>query len=144
MYSSIYSVQSSTQRLLIRALFGFMLKQVESYPFPFSSESRMWWFVLGSPWVASLELKSKPSYLSIHTRSSSLIRQLYLDSRVKELRLHRFTFLDGQSLVLGPVAHLGLVVSSYLLPYVLYTSPGLCLVSVGRLPFKCGSKPQGD
>ena len=31
MYSSIYRVQSSTRRLPIRALFGFMLKLVESY-----------------------------------------------------------------------------------------------------------------
>ena len=120
------------------------VQTVESYPLPFPSESRMWWFVLGSPWVASLELESKPSYLSIHTCSSSLIRQLYLDSRVKELHLHHFTFCDGQSLVPGPVAHLGLVISSYSLPYVLYTSPGSCLVSVGQLPFKHGSKPQGD
>ena len=47
---------------------------VESYPFPFPSESHMWWFVLGLPWVTSLELESKPSYLSIHTHLSSLIR----------------------------------------------------------------------
>ena len=32
MYFSIYSLQSSTQRLPIRALFGFTLKLVGSYP----------------------------------------------------------------------------------------------------------------
>ena len=68
----------------------------------------MWWFVLGSPWVASLELESKPLYLSIHTHLSSLIRQLYPDSRVKELPLHIFRFEHSQPLVLFPVAHSGL------------------------------------
>ena len=48
MYSSIYRVQSSTRRLPIRALFGFTLKQVESYSLPLSSERPVWWFVLGS------------------------------------------------------------------------------------------------
>ena len=48
MYSSIYRVQSSTRRLPIRALFGFTLKLVESYFLPLSSESLVWWFVLGS------------------------------------------------------------------------------------------------
>ena len=43
MYSSIYRVQSSTRRLPIRALFGFMLKLVGSYLSP----SPVWWFVLG-------------------------------------------------------------------------------------------------
>ena len=38
MYSSIYSLQSSTQRLPIRALFGFTLKQSSPIP-PFLSES---------------------------------------------------------------------------------------------------------
>ena len=82
----------------------------------------MWWFVLGSlPWVASLELKS--NHLLVHhiMHLSSLIRQLYLDSRVKELHLHRFTFLNGQSLVPGPVAHLGLVTFSY--HYPMYYTP---------------------
>ena len=55
MYSSIYRVQSSTRRLPIRALFGFTLKQVESYPFPFPSELHVWWLVLGSPWVTSVD-----------------------------------------------------------------------------------------
>ena len=105
----------------------------------------MWWFVLGSlPWVASLELESKPIELVLHMCSPSLIRKLYLDSRVKELHLHTFHFEHGQSLVPGPVAHLGLVASSYLLPYILYTSPGSCLVTVGQLPFKRGLKSQGD
>ena len=54
MYSSIYSLQSSTQRLPIRALFGFTLKLVESYSSLSSQESCMWWFVLDSlPWVTS-------------------------------------------------------------------------------------------
>ena len=53
MYSSIYRVQSSTRRLPIRALFGFMLKQ-PSPALPSLSESLVWWFVLGSPWVASI------------------------------------------------------------------------------------------
>ena len=68
MYSSIYRVQSSTRRLPIRALFGFMLKPVEFYfslplrvsvcgglslvstlgrlnlPILFISLPRMWWF----------------------------------------------------------------------------------------------------
>ena len=61
--------------------------------------------------------------------SPSLVRKLYPDFRVKELCLHYFTFFNGQSLVLGPVAHLGLVISSYSLPYILYTSPESCLVS---------------
>ena len=52
MCSSIYRVQSSTRRLPIRALFGFMLKQLSPI-LPFPSESLVWWFVLGSPWVAS-------------------------------------------------------------------------------------------
>ena len=69
----------------------------------------MWWFVLGSlPWVASLELESKPVVLVLHTRSPSLIRKLYLDSRVKELHLRTFCFEHGQPLVPFPVAHLGL------------------------------------
>ena len=46
MYSSIYSVQSSTQRLPIRALFGFMLKLVESY-LPSPLRISVWWFLLG-------------------------------------------------------------------------------------------------
>ena len=46
MYSSIYRVQSSTRRLPIRALFGFMLKLVESYLSPLLRAS-VWWFVLG-------------------------------------------------------------------------------------------------
>ena len=38
MYSSIYSLQSSTQRLPIQALFGFTLKATKSYSVPFLSE----------------------------------------------------------------------------------------------------------
>ena len=123
---------------------GLRSKLLSPTPSLFSQSSRVCWFLVLWPWVASLELESKPSTRPSHTCSSSLVRQLYPDSRVKKLHLHHFTFFNGQSLALGPVAHLGLVVSSYLLPYVLYTSPGLCLVSVGWLPFKCGSKPQGD
>ena len=79
-------------------------------------------------------------------RSSSLIRKLYPDSRVKELLLRTFCFEHGQPLVPFPVAHLGLGVCTYLvpLPYVLYTSPGLCLVSEGQHPFKSGSDLQGN
>ena len=58
MYSSIYRVQSSTRRLPIWALFGFTLKQ-SSPIFPFLSESLVWWFVLGSPWVTSEEMQVK-------------------------------------------------------------------------------------
>ena len=62
MYSSLYTLQSSTQRLPIRALFGFTLKQ--SNPIlPSSQSSLVWWFVLGSPWVASSSL-SFSSHLS--------------------------------------------------------------------------------
>ena len=46
-YSSIYSVQSSTQRLPIRALFWFTLKLVKSYLSPPSQSLCVWWFVLG-------------------------------------------------------------------------------------------------
>ena len=52
MYSSIYRVQSSTKRLPIRALFGFTLKQLNPIP-PSPQSLLVWWFVLGSPWVAS-------------------------------------------------------------------------------------------
>ena len=144
MYSSIYRVQSSTGRLPIRALFGFTLKLVESYLSPSPQSLCVVVCPWCPPWVTSLELESNHLTCPSHTRSPSLIRKLYPDSRVKELHLHRFMFFDGQSLVPGPVAHLGLVISSYSLPYVLYTSPGSCLVSVGQLPFKRGSKPQGD
>ena len=144
MYSSIYRVQSSTRRLPIRALFGFTLKLVKSHFSPSPQSLCVVVCPWYPPWVTSLELESNHLTRPSHMRSPSLIRKLYPDSRVKELHLHRFMFLDGQSLVLGPVAHLGLVVSSYSLPYVLYTSPGSCLVPVGQLPFKRGSKPQGD
>ena len=52
MYSSIYSLQSSTQRLPIQALFGFMLKATESYSIPSFSEFvcvGSWSFGLGLP-----------------------------------------------------------------------------------------------
>ena len=123
---------------------GLCSKLPSPTPSPSSQSSCVCWFLVLWPWVTSLELKSKPSTCPSHTRSSSLVRQLHPDSRVKELHLHRFMFFDGQSLVPGPVAHLSLVISSYSLPYILYTSPGLCLVSVGQLPFKHGLKPQGD
>ena len=45
-------------------------------------------------------------------RLSSLIRQLYPDSRVKELPLRTFRFEHGQPLAPFPVAHLGLGPSS--------------------------------
>ena len=144
MYSSIYRVQSSTRRLPIQALFGFALKLVKSYLSPSPQSLCVVVCPWYPPWVTSLELESNHLTRPSHMRSPSLIRKLYPDSRVKELHLQCFTFFDGQSLVPGPVAHLGLVTSSYSLPYILYTSPGLCLVSVGRLPFKRGLKPQGD
>ena len=146
MYCSIYSLQSSTQRLPIRALFGFMLKSVESYP-SLSPQSLCVvvcpWCL---PWVASLELESNHLTCPSHMRSPSLIRKLYPDSRVKELLLHTFRFEHGQPLVLFPVAHLGLGSCTYLALYlyILYTSPGSCLVSKGRRPFKSGSYPQGN
>ena len=102
------------------------------------------WFLVFWPWVASLELKSNHLTCPSHTRSSSLIRQLYPDFRVKELHLHRFMFINGQPLVPCSVTHFGLSISSHHYPYILYTSPGSCLVSVGWLPFKRGSKPHGD
>ena len=52
MYSSIYTLQSSTQRLPIQALFGFTLKATKSYSVPFPSEFvcvGSWSFGLGSP-----------------------------------------------------------------------------------------------
>ena len=145
MYSSIYRVQSSTRRLPIRALFGFTLKLVKSY-LSFPSEPCVVVCPWYQPWVASLELESKPSTCPSHTRSPSLIRKLYPDSRVKELPLCTFRFEHSQPLVPFPVAHLGLGDCTYIAPYlyVLYTSPGSCLVSEGQRPFKSGSNPQGD
>src|SRR4029434_7560891 len=90
MYSSIYRVQSSTRRLPIRALFGFTLKLVESYPSPSPQSLCVVVCPWCQPWVASLELESKTSTCPSHTRSPSLIRKLCLDSRVKELHLHTF------------------------------------------------------
>ena len=62
MYSSIYRVQSSTRRLPIRALFGFMLKLVESY-LSFPSEPLCVvvcpWY---QPWVASKGMLSNISF----------------------------------------------------------------------------------
>ena len=143
---SIYRVQSSTRRLPIRALFGFTLKLVESYLSP-SPQSlcvvvRPWCL----PWIASPELKSNHLTCPSHTCSPSLIRKLYLDSRVKELLLHTFHFEHGQPSAPFPVAHLGLGSCTYLAPYlyILYTSPGSCLVSEGQHPFKSGSNLQGD
>ena len=113
---------------------------------PSSQSSCVCWFLVLWPWVASLELESKPSTCPSHTCSPSLIRKLYLDSRVKELLLCTFCFEHGQPLVPFPVAHLGLGNCTYLAPYlyVLYTSPGSCLVSEDQCPFKSSSNPQGD
>ena len=146
MYSSIYRVQSSTRRLPIRALFGFTLKLVKSYPSPSSQSLCVVVCPRCQPWVASLELESNHLTCPSHTCSPSLIRKLYPDSRVKELFLCTFRFEHGQPLALFPVAHLGLGDCTYIAPYlyVLYTSPGSCLVSEGRHPFKSGSNPQGD
>ena len=146
MYSSIYTLQSSTQRLPIQALFGFMLKPVESYSSLSLSESLCGGLSLVLPWVTSLELESNHLLVLHTTHSPSLIRKLYLDSRVKELLLHTFCFEHGQPLVLFPVAHLGLGDCTYLAPYlyILYTSPGSCLVSEGQRLFKSGSNLQGD
>jgi len=57
---------------------------------------------VSSPRVVSPELESN---ISLHstTRSSSLIRQLYLDSRVKELHLHTLRFVHGQPFSAIPV-----------------------------------------
>ena len=85
--------------------------------------------------------------LVLHTmRSPSLIRKLYPDSRVKELLLHTFCFEHSQPFVPFPVAHLGLGDCTYLALYlyILYTSPGLCLVSEGQHPFKSGLNLQGN
>ena len=143
MYSSIYRVQSSTRTPHSSSLWVYaQASRVLSPPSPQSLCVVVCSWCL--PWVASLELKSNHLTRPSHTCSPSLIRKLHPDSGVKELHLHHFTFFNSQSLVPGPVAHLGLVISSYSLPYVLYTSPGLSLVSIGWLPFKRGSKPQGD
>ena len=68
-YSSIYSLQSSTQRLPIRALFGFMLKLVESYS-SLSSQSLMCGGLslvlhLGSPHVGDLQKGEQYVYLKV-------------------------------------------------------------------------------
>ena len=54
MYSGIYRVQSSTRRLPIRALFGFTLKLVESYPSPSPQSLCVVVCPWCQPWVASL------------------------------------------------------------------------------------------
>ena len=125
MYSSIYSLQSSTQRLPIRALFGFTLKLVESYS---SLSSR-----------GSLELKSKPIVLVLHTRSPSLIRKLYPDSRVKELHLRAFCFKHGQPLAPFPVAHLGFGSFSTVTLHTVHqpkVMPGVCRVAPVQVWFE--------
>ena len=53
MYSGIYRVQSSTRRLPIRALFGFTLKPVESYPLPSPQSLCVVVCPWCQPWVAS-------------------------------------------------------------------------------------------
>jgi len=95
-----------------------------------------------SPRVVSPELKSN-ILLRSTTRSPSLIRKLYPDSRVKELLLRTLRFVHGQPFSAVPVVlrHWEFVARPL---YVLYTSPGLCLVSEERCPFKRGSQPQGD
>ena len=55
MYSSIYTLQSSTQRLPIQALFGFTLKATKSYSVPSPQSSCVCWFLVLWPWVASLD-----------------------------------------------------------------------------------------
>ena len=121
MYSSIYRVQSSTRRLPIQALFGFTLKLVESYFSPSPQSLSVVVCPWYPPWVASLELESNHLTRPSHTRSPSLIRKLYPDSRVKELSFTPFTFVDSQPLVPCSVAHLGLSVSSY--RYLTYYTP---------------------
>ena len=100
----------------------------------------MWWFVLGSPpWVASLELESNPFILLATTRSPSLIRKLYPDSRVKELHLHAFRFEHGQPLVLFPVAHLGLGSFSTVTLHTVHqprVMPGVCRVAPVQVWFE--------
>ena len=54
MYSSIYRVQSSTRRLPIQALFGFMLKLVESYFSPSPQSLGVVVCPWCQPWVASV------------------------------------------------------------------------------------------
>jgi len=58
--------------------------------------------LVSSPRVVSPELESKPLLRST-THSSSLIRQLYPDSRVKELLLHTLRFVHGQPFSAVPV-----------------------------------------
>jgi len=97
---------------------------------------------VSSPRVVSPELESN-ILLRSTTHSSSLIRQLYPDSRVKELLLRTLRFVHGQPFSAIPIV---LRHWEFLAPplYILYTSPGSCLVSEQRRPFKKGSQPQGD
>ena len=60
MYSSIYRVQSSTKRLPIRALFGFMLKLVESYLSPSPQSLCVVVCPWYPPWVASQQQQQHP------------------------------------------------------------------------------------
>ena len=86
-------------------------------------------FLVLWPWVASLELESNHPTCPSHTRSSSLIRQLYLDSRVKELLFTPFHFEHGQPLALFPVAHLGLGSFSTAILHTVHqprVMPGVC------------------
>ena len=69
---------------------GLRSKLPSPTPSPPSQSSCVCWFLVLWTWVASLELESKPSTRPSHTRSSSLVRQLYPDSRVKELLFHTF------------------------------------------------------
>ena len=57
---------------------------------------------MSSPRVVSPELESK-TLLRSTTRSPSLIRKLYPDSRVKELLLHTLRFVHGQPFSAVPI-----------------------------------------
>ena len=72
MYSSIYRVQSSTRRLSIRALFGFTLKLVESYPSP-SPQSLC---VVVCPWCQPWVASSPHQTVSILSHALSLLAAL--------------------------------------------------------------------
>ena len=69
----------------------------------------LWVFALR---VVSLELESTHLLVVYHTLFPSLIKELYLDSRVKELCFKPFMFMHSQPLAPFPVAHFGLGVFS--------------------------------